>query len=113
MSIHDFGMPHTYSDDPTPSHALLKEQLDRDVANFLASGKKPTTVATGVSGLRLLDIPAQELLRMPYWQRMQFYRYREMMDNAAEEPVLEDIHAERLALEGAPVEPVIATEESV
>ena len=94
MSVHDFGMPHTYSDEYIRPLKDIREENDQLVAAWLAKGNMVQQVPRGVSGLGSEEIPNNILLRMPSWQRKEYYKRRAMM--TLEDIVLEDEHVARV-----------------
>ena len=106
MTIHDFGMPLSYSDELERPKADIREENDRLIAAFLARGGHIQQVARGVSGLQLEELTPKELLRLPAWKRVEWYKRRAIL---ADQPIDIELHDEHVAR----VEAVEAEQEAV
>ena len=97
MTLHDFGFPLTYSEECERSKADIREENDRLIAEFLARGGHIQQVATGVSGIGLVELPIKEVLRMPSWKRREYYRKMALKEGAAVLDIeLQDEHVARV-----------------
>jgi hypothetical protein len=101
MSVHDFGMPLSYCEEYLRPLKDIREENDILVAEWLAKGHHIQQVPRGESGVNGdQELPAAQLLRMPYWQRMAYYKKRsKLTDNPLDSIVLDDEHVKRVELD--------------
>ena len=96
MSIHDFGFPLNYSDELCMSKADLREDNDRLIAEFLARGGVIKQIAAGVSGIAPADMAMADVMRLPAWQRQEWFKKRQILSNDVVAIDLVDEHVARV-----------------
>lgn len=100
MTIHDFGMPLTYSDEPPVDKKTLAAQLEADRKAFLSTGGAVTLRKPGETGLLLDEVAYSEMLSWPASQRIAYMRKRQMLNpcgvNAICHSEFVDEHVKRL-----------------
>lgn len=86
MSLHDFGLPNDYCDQPLLDKRAFSEQLALDKAAWCAQGNTIELVPVGKSGVSFEPLTFEQLNKLSVEESKEYYKKARLVKALYEDP---------------------------